>query len=99
MIRFETLREVEKTSLDSPVQHNSDFGHPTGQVEVARWAMAYPRIPFLDQIQLRFLQMHRVPKDGVIPQEVVVIVHASIGYWLRQMLEELLYLLDLVEVL
>lgn len=93
--------ETKETNLDIPVQHKSDLGHPTGQVKVARWAMTYPGIPLLDQLQLLFLQMHRVRKDRVIPQEMVVIVHPSIGYRLpwRKMSEKLLGLLNLCQVL
>ena len=42
-------QEVGETSLDSPVQHNSNLGCPAGQVKVAGWAMTYPGIPLLDQ--------------------------------------------------
>ena len=41
------VHEARETNLNFPVQHSSDFGHPTGQVKIAGWAVTYPRIPFL----------------------------------------------------
>lgn len=44
--------------------------------------------------------MYRMREDGVVPQEMVVIVHARIGYWLDgKMSEKLLGLLNLGGVL
>ena len=87
-----------RANLDFPVQQNPDLGHPTGQVEVARRTMTYATLPLLYQLQLLFLQMHRMRKNRVASQEVVVIIHPGVRdwfSWLRKMRKQLLRALDL----
>lgn len=62
------MRISDITHLDAPIEIQANRGHPTPEIEVARWAVGDTGASVLDQLDFVLAEVTSMGEDGVVPQ-------------------------------